>query len=364
MKTVRYILLLLCLGAVSCSIVPGPESAGTVDVELCIGVDGSGLEAGSGAWTKAAGSEAETAIHSLRIIACAAAYDGKVSVVYCSEKLTDITMNGGQPHVVLTVPEMPTGSATFYVVANEAALGYTDEDFRYGEGVTDGLLADPSKLGETLYIDEYQLQDGSVGRNIRFPKHAFSSLSSLDGTISSEGLPMTGLSTAEVTSGMGPVTVNLERTVAKILVQLENAISSSITMYDRIYFTNFIGDRTYLFPASEGSGRGDVPAGFNGYTPLNLRNSEQTTEIPGTTICENFFTAYILPCGGTGDSGLSLTLYRTDGTSCTGTIPGNVVIPRNTQVTILAQINEKVGISISFKVLPWEPYTIDVPVFD
>ena len=360
MKTVRYILLLLCLSTVSCSIVPGPESAGTVDVELRIGVDGGGL----GIETKAAGSEAETAIHSLRIIACVTADDGTVSVVYCSEKLTGITMNGGQPHVVLTVPEMSTGSATFYVVANEAALGYTDEDFQYGEGVTDGLLAVPSKLGETLYIDEYQLQDGSVERNIRFPKHAFSSLSSLDGTISSEGLPMTGLTTAEVTSGMGPVTVNLERTVAKILVQVENAISSSITMYDRINFTNFIGDRTYLFPASEGSGRGDVPADFNGYIPLNLHNSEQTTEIPGTTICENFFTAYILPCGGTGDSGLSLTLYRTDGTSCTGTIPGNVVIPRNTQVTILAQINEKVGISISFKVLPWEPYTIDVPVFD
>lgn len=360
MKTVRYILLLLCLSTISCSIVPGPESAGTVDVELRIGVDGGGL----GIETRAAGSEAETAIHSLRIIACVTADDGTVSVVYCSEKLTGITMNGGQPHVVLTVPEMSTGSATFYVVANEAALGYTDEDFQYGEGVTDGLLAVPSKLGETLYIDEYQLQDGSVERNIRFPKHAFSSLSSLDGTISSEGLPMTGLTTAEVTSGMGPVTVNLERTVAKILVQVENAISSSITMYDRIDFTNFIGDRTYLFPASEGSGRGDVPADFNGYTPLNLHNSEQTTEIPGTTICENFFTAYILPCGGTDDSGLSLTLYRADGTSCTGTIPGNVVIPRNTQMTILAQINEKVGISISFEVLPWKAYNINVPVFD
>lgn len=342
--------MLLCMAAVSCSIVPAPESAETVDVELRIGVDGGGLETGSGAWTKAAGSKAETDIHSLRVIACATDDDGSVSVVYHSEKITTFTMNSGQPHVVLPVPKVPAGSVTFYVVANEDALG--------PEVLTDEVLADPAGLSSLLYIDNYQLPDGGVERNVRFPIDGFGSQ---EASIATYGLPMSGLTTVEVTSGMNPVTVNLERMVAKVLVQVENAISEAIVMENRIDFTNFVGDRTYLFP--ETGDRGDVPGGVD-YDPLNPINSGKQTSIEGSFTCEDFYTAYILPCGGTGDSGLSITLYRTDGTSCTGTIPGNVVIPRNTQMTILAQINEKVGISISFEVLPWKAYNINVPVFD
>lgn len=333
--------MLLCMAAVSCSIVPAPESTETVDVELRIGVDGGGLETGSGAWTKAAGSKAETDIHSLRVIACATDDDGSVSVVYHSEKITTFTMNSGQPHVVLPVPKVPAGSVTFYVVANENALGQ--------EVLTDEVLADPAGLSSLLYID-----------NVRFPIDGFGSQ---EASIATNGLPMSGLTTVEVTSGMNPVTVNLERMVAKVLVKVENAISETIVMENKIDFTNFVSDRTYLFPEAGDGGRGDVPDGVV-YTSLNTENPDDGTSIEGTTTCEDFYTAYILPCGGTGDSGLSLILYREDGTSCTGTIPGNVVIPRNTQVTILAQINEKVGISISFEVLPWTAYNINVPVFD
>lgn len=344
--------MLLCMAAVSCSIVPAPESAETVDVELRIGVDGGGLETGSGAWTKAAGSKAETDIHSLRVIACATDDDGSVSVVYRSEKITTFTMNSGQPHVVLTVPKVPAGSVTFYVVANEDALGQ--------EVLTDEVLADPAGLSSLQYIGNYQLTDGGVERNVRFPIDGFGSL---DESISGNGLPMSGLTTLEVTSGMNPVTVNLERMVAKILVKVENAISETIVMENKIVITNFVSDRTYLFPEAGDGGRGDVPDGVV-YTSLNTENPDDGTSIEGTTTCEDFYTAYILPRGGTRDSGLSLTLYREDGTFCTGTIPGNVVIPRNTQMTILAQINEKVGISISFEVLPWKAYNINVPVFD
>lgn len=249
-------------------------------------------------------------------------------------------MNSGQPHVVLTVPKVPAGSVTFYVVANEDALG--------PEVLTDEVLADPAGLSSLLYI------------NVRFPIDGFGSQ---EASIATNGLPMSGLTTAEVTSGMNPVTVNLERMVAKVLVQVENAISEAIVMENKIDFTNFVGDRTYLFPEAGDGGRGDVPEGVD-YTLLKTENPDDGTSIEGTTTCEDFYTAYILPCGGTGDSGLSLTLHREDGTSCTGTIPGNVVIPRNTQMTILAQINEKVGISISFEVLPWKAYNINVPVFD
>lgn len=343
--------MLLCMAAVSCSIVPAPESAETVDVELRIGVDGGGLETGHGAWTKSAGSKAETDIHSLRVIACATDEDGSVSVVYRSEKITNFTMNSGQPHVVMTVPKVPAGSVTFYVVANEDALG--------PEVLTDEVLADPAGLGSLLYIN-YQLPDGGVERNVRFPIDGFGSQ---EASIAINGLPMSGLTTVEVTSGMNPVTVNLERMVAKVLVQVENAISETIVMENRIYFTNFVSDRTYLFPEAGDGGRGDVPDGVV-YTSLNEKNPDDETSIEGSFTCEDFYTAYILPCGGTGDSGLSITLYRADGSSCTGTIPGNVVIPRNTQMTILAQINEKVGISISFEVMPWKAYNINVPVFD
>lgn len=334
--------MLLCMAAVSCSIVPAPESAETVDVELRIGVDGGGLETEHGAWTKSAGSKAETDIHSLRVIACATDEDGSVSVVYHSEKITTFTMNSGQPHVVHTVPKVPAGSVTFYVVANEDALG--------PEVLTDEVLADPAGLSSLLYIDN----------DVRFPIDGFGSQ---EASIATNGLPMSGLTTVEVTSGMNPVTVNLERMVAKVLVQVENAISETIVMENKIDFTNFVSDKTYLFPEAGDGGRGDVPDGVV-YTSLNEENPDDETSIGGTTTCENFYTAYILPCGGTGDSGLSLILYRADGTSCTGTIPGNVVIPRNTQMTILAQINEKVGISISFEVLPWKAYNINVPVFD
>lgn len=347
--------MLLCMAAVSCSIVPAPESAETVDVELRIGVDGGGLETGSGAWTKAAGSKTETDIHSLRVIACATDDDGSVSVVYRSEKITTFTMNSGQPHVVLTVPKVPAGSVTFYVVANEDALG---QEVLTDEVLTDEVLAKPAGLSSLLYIDNYQLPGGGVERNVRFPIDGFGSL---DESISGNGLPMSGLTTVEVTSGMNPVTVNLERMVAKVLVKVENAISEAIVMKNRIDFTNFVGDRTYLFP--ETGDRGDVPSDVE-YDPLKPINSGKQTSIEGSFTCEDFYTAYILPCGDTGDSGLSITLYRADGTSCTGTIPGNVVIPRNTQMTILAQINEKVGISISFEVLPWKAYNINVPVFD
>lgn len=350
--------MLLCMAAVSCSIVPAPESAETVDVELRIGVDGGGLETGSGAWTKAAGSKAETDIHSLRVIACATDDDGSVSVVYRSEKITTFTMNSGQPHVVLTVPKVPAGSVTFYVVANEDALG---QEVLTDEVLTDEVLAKPAGLSSLLYIDNYQLPGGGVERNVRFPIDGFGSQ---EASIATNGLPMSGLTTVEVTSGMNPVTVNLERMVAKVLVQVENAISEAIVMKNRIVFTNFVGDRTYLFPEAGDGGRGDVPDDVVDYKSLNTENPDDGTSIEGTTTCEDFYTAYILPRGGTRDRELSLTLYREDGTSCTGTIPGNVVIPRNTQMTILAQINEKVGISISFEVLPWKAYNINVPVFD
>lgn len=337
------------LVAVSCSTHPALEYADTVDVTLGIGMHGNGPVKDEDTWTKAAGTEAETAIRSLRIIACTGAADGTEKVVYCSERITDISMSSQRPHVVYTVPGVPVGSVTFYVVANEETLGYTDEDFLFGEGAVGGLLADPSALNTTLFIDE---------NNEQFPIKGFNDL---EDVIAEKGLPMTGTTTVEVTADMGAVTVDLERMVAKILVRVENAVSYSIDMKKRLEFGNIVGDRTYLFPDNTGN-RGDVPDDYNGYLPLTIDTEESSAIEAATTV--DFFTAYILPCGGAGENGLSLTLYRNDGTSSTGTISGNVVIPRNTQMTILARINERVDISISFEVLPWEEYTVDIPVFD
>lgn len=348
----RYILLILSLTLMTAlPALTGCESTltdvETVNIELRIGLGTTGNGVETAPWTKANEEDLE-GIRTLRVIVCSAAdANGDVTLLHDSGILSNFEFNSSAPHVTLPIPNIPFGTATFYVIANEQSLG---------ESTLEELLTNKQTLNSL---------GNTIINNSTFPITGFGSETPSD--VNSKGLPITGFKTIEVSNNMSSVEVDLYRAVAKICVKIENATNSDLFMLKKIEFSSIVSDNMYLFPNYDN--RGDVPENTI-YSPLIRDYSNETISIQSYQTAD-FFTAYIYPYEGNGGKdNFSITLFK-DGNpgGLTATIKDReVIIPRNTQVNILAKVNTNVSISIDFEVMAWndgrwDEFEIDVPEF-
>lgn len=322
---------------------PDAES-GSADVLLRIGLPGGGISAEEGPWTKTDGNatEDEMALHSLRVIVSTGAKTIIDNHFFKEEEFTFSNLDG-QPNVVLTIPKVPYGTVSFYVIANEESLWgteyYTDEN----------LLA----ALETSTKIVYKEQDAA---NRHFPRRG--------SQIAEYGLPMTGSSTLQqINSEMQSVSVNLVRSVVKIAFDVENRTQSTIEL-NSVRFGKFFGDRYYMFRDYNL----DVPDDIQYY---DFEYTKGSDEEPIATISSgsktNKMYLYLYPTHAA-TSPNELSPYTMELETDVRTYPAQVFTQstyfiRNTQVSISAVITST-GLTLEYEVGDWNIMYGNIPDFE
>ena len=283
---------------------------------------------------------AENKINTLRILVF---FQDKpvVNQLFESEQLSEGSV---------TVEGVPVGTVKFYAVANERALGkdYSDmSDF-------EGNLVDVNGVKKALVWDK---------NREHFPKRF------TEQEIELYGLPMSWHSDVQVDlpgDTQQEIEVELERSVAKLNVIMNNSLSSPITITS-MNFGKFFGDRLYLFRDTALDIPDDTEYDDQKYTGLNI-------EIEGYG--SKTLACYIYPSyawkSATKPSPYTIdftTTSNSDGYGARSFIDeygGSLnSIARNTQINIYATLSSESSLTVSFEVQGWMgPYTIDVPSFN
>lgn len=265
--------------------------------------------------------------------------DEAMTKIYYNEK-TDVVENpdGITSSIVkhqITIPGIPVGNVTFYVIANEESLGvtYTTEEIRNN--------LENRKLE---YIDDETPK--------HFPKKG--------SEIKELGLPMSGKKTFNITKDNKIVQMVVERAVTKLSLTVENATSGTIQL-NNVAFGSFFGDRFYIFPEVNL----DVPEEAS-YTSVAYDNVGLEV---GPNETSPSLSLYLYPTyawkAGQPTSPYTLSLVTGNYTYQAQVFaPGVNSFRRNTQVNIHARITTTVGMLINYAVQSWGSYTIDVPEFN
>ena len=339
-KTAAHIIsgITVCLSAVllaSCQ----KHLEQTASVQLHIGLPVSiGVE--EGPWTKAGASEDE-GIKTLRIIAISGVpsdVDRDIlynDIVYGLEDVSSYET---------TIPNLPIGQMTFYVIANEESIGMEYDD----KAIMDNLVSpDPEQSGSSkklLYVD-----NGTSEKH--FPRL---------GSQIENGLPMSGYTQVELT-GDQSVKIDIYRSVVKLSLSVANATTSAVTL-NNVSFGAFFADRYYMFRETTL----DVPERTN-YSEESFSVADQNITIGPEDTVETmnvyFYTTH--PDFGVGESPFTIRI-ETGGKLYSKRLfaADTDFFVRNTQINLLASITTTVGIDLDFTVLPWTDYTVKVPSFD
>lgn len=143
-----------------------------------------------------------------------------------NKQFKEADLSGGS----VTIEGVPVGTVDIYAVANEAALG---KDYSDMADFEDNLV----QVGNTkkaLVMDEHRTH---------FPKRF------TEQEIAQHGLPMSWHRDVQIIPSDGTpqtIEVELERSVAKLNVIMNNTLSHPITITS-MTFGEFFGDRLYLF---------------------------------------------------------------------------------------------------------------------
>ena len=308
-----------------------PVDGGTATIRLNI----PAIEASSRINTPT--EEQEKAINNLRVIILS---QGAESINKSFGK--DELGTGG-----ITIDSVPVGPVQMYVIANEKSLGKEYDTLA-------GLQGDLVTVGEKRKVLVWDKD-----RNF-FPKRG--------SEFPAEGLPMEWMNKS-LTINPPSVTpqvidVNLVRTVAKLNIKMNNALSTPITIKE-MYFGKFFGNSLYLFH----EGELDVPEGDDesyarkDYIDLNIPIEGNKSESLSLYIYPSF--AWKNP--------VNASPYTIGFKTATTTYPplafvdnyGTLnAIARNTQVNISATLHTNALIDIKFEVVPWEDNTVEVPSFE
>ena len=333
---------------------------GTADVTLVLALDGtpadfeisesSGRTAMSSSFTKASSPEvlSSEGLRTLRIIVTQGIPGNPGFNIVYNEKIADAGSSSAAPvleYGAVTLPDIPVGNVNIYCIGNEESVGMT-----YDNETIMSVLGSEPKL---IVIDD---------TNGFFPK--------ANAEIDEKGLPISGYRmNVAVSDGMGAVNIDLERTVVKLNLVVENATTSDLTL-DGISFGKFSGDRFYMFPTD----RLDVPSDTQ-YNPLDFGTMSAAGisagwSVPGRSDSAPY-RVYIYPTyaytSGLGDNPYWISLYLSPGNLKyeQGTFGlGYNSFRRNTQVNIRARITSTTDVLIDFEVLPWDEYTVNVPDFE
>lgn len=275
-------------------------------------------------------AEQEDAIHTLRVIIFA---EGAESI---NREFSGLTSGES-----VTIDNVPVGPVEMYVIANESSLGKDYSDLST-------LEKDINETSKKVHI-----KDAS---RTYFPKRG--------SEFPEGGLPMSWMGNLNVqppTDTPQTVDVALVRTVAKLNITMNNALTTPITI-NEMSFGSFFGDCLYLFHETNLDVPYDTEYEGKTYTGLNI-------EIPGGEAEQ--LALYIYPSFAW-RSGTQSPYTIGFKTITTEYLPQAFVndygtlsfIARNTQVNISATLSTDTHVNIDFAVVPWEDNTVDVPSFD
>ena len=279
--------------------------------------------------------EQETEIKTLRVI-----IESEGATTINQEFIAD-ELTGGS----ITIDNVPVGPVQMYVIANEASLGKD-----YSELATLQADIEPETGKVHIHDDERE----------HFPKRG--------SAFPPNGLPMSwmnqNLTIEPPTDTPQPVTVNLVRTVAKLNITMNNALSDPIII-NGMSFGAFFGDCLYLFHTTNLDVPNDTQYAGMSYTDdINIPiegNSSATLAL------------YIYPSFAWKNAGDASPYTIGFTTVAGGNYPQQAFvnnygalnsIARNTQVNISATLRTNTHIEINFEVVPWENNTVDVPPFN
>lgn len=240
----------------------------------------------------------------------------------------------------LTLQDVPVGRANIYVIANEESLDteYTDEN----------LLSN---------INNNKLEVIDEGWK-HFPK-------TYD-EIAEDGLPMSQKKEGvDIASGMGSLSIDLDRAVVKLHLTVENATTGVLTLH-WVRFGAFVSDRFFMFRAQNM----DIPDETQ-YQELQYGSDVDPMDVElAANAKTNWYPVYIYPNfaykNPTGSNPYTLTLKTGRETPYGPSLLNRNMnsLVRNTQLNILARITASATIFISYEYIPWETVTVDVPSFD
>ena len=289
--------------------------------------------------TRVVGTDLENAIYTLRVVILST---GAQSINRCftSDELKNTS--------TLSIDNVPVGLVQIYVIANEKSIGrgYTD---------LSALQTDVEQATKKLLITDpdrtYFPKRGSV-----FEKETL-------------GLPMGWMNKSLVINeGSNTIQVKLERQVAKLNIEMTNALSVPITVTS-ISFGAFHSDRFYFFRETDL----DVPQdAVYAERVFHEVGSDDT----GITIAgggKETMVCYVYPSFAW-KSATEVSPYTIGFTTEKAAYtPQNFMdvgyealnsITRNTQVNIAATLSHAPNLILNFSVEPWTEYESDVPSFD
>ena len=281
----------------------------------------------------------ENAVKHLRVIILSQGTNS-INKTFSSENLS-----GGS----ITIDNVPVGPVQMYVIANEASLGKD-----YGDLAS--LQKDVVEVSGTRKV---LIKDTVNNTPQYFPKRG--------SEFPENGLPMTWMNKnlTILPPGDTPqeVSVSLERTVAKLNIMMNNALTTQITI-SKMSFGEFFGDRLYLFAEQNLDVPDDTKYSEKSYENLGITRQGGETEQLVLYIYPSFAwkeSAVVSPytIGFTTNLG-----YEYDSQSFVNDYGSLNSIARNTQVNIDATLSNDANVEISFDVVPWVGKEVDVPSFN
>lgn len=232
---------------------------------------------------------------------------------------------------------LSTGLKSFYVVANEASVGWTEEDF-------------PS-VG-------YPMPSDFINKIIDDPSRSYFPKLSRD--IGKLGLPIIGILNQEVGNGDNKIEIPIKHAVAKISLSFINHTSSRLPIRS-IKLGNFLADKTYSF---------DCPVDFwskVGYEGVTFnREDDGAVIIPGSDN-EELIKFYVYETDA--DPATYTLSMQVDATGVnTGTavqfLDSKQILQNNwIKVTATISSSEVNDITLKWEVADWTGEVIDVPEF-
>lgn len=290
----------------------------------------------------------ESAIHTLRIVIYSLRDGNNATTINRLYTASELKKNNN----VLTITDVPVGVAQICAIANEGSIGQDYSD----------ILTMQQQAVNVEGISKVRITDDG---NKYFPKRGTQLLAITEPA--QKGLPMSWMAkNYEIKSGTNNLSVELERCVAKIRMEIQNNFSEKITV-SKVSFGKFFGNSFYLFREKNL----DVPAGQN-YVSREFGGEEGVSyEIQPNE--KEVLILYFYPSFAW-TSGSVASPYTIGFETQRETYPQMVFlgptgtsynsIPRNTQVNINVTLSGEAYVSVSFAVVPWVGTEITVPDFE
>lgn len=287
----------------------------------------------------------ENAIYTLRIVIYSLRDGNNATTINRLYTASELKKNNN----VLTITDVPVGTAQICAIANEGSIGQDYSD----------ILTMQQQAVDVNGTSKVVITDAE---NKYFPKRGTQLLAITESA--QKGLPMSWMAKDhEIISGANSLSVELVRCVSKIRMEIQNNFSEKITV-SKVSFGEFFGNSFYLFSETNL----DVPAGqtyvgreFEEGVSYDIQPNEKEVLIL------YFYPSFAWTSGSVA-SPYTIGFETEGGTypqmaflDPTGTSYNS--IPRNTQVNISVTLSGETHVSVDFEVVGWKKTDITVPDF-